>query len=78
MIYLWIHMKCFMKRMSYLWIKFLIEFNLFMQVNFVTELKTSFLDFVHKLFEEIIIWKILYKNDIYSPTNYIMCILMVQ
>ena len=55
MIYLWMHMKCFMKPMSYLWKKFLIEFNLFMQVNFVKELETSVWDFVHKLFEEMII-----------------------
>ena len=54
MIYLWMHMKLFMKRMAYLWNKFLMEFNLFMQVNFVKELETSFWDFVHKLFEEII------------------------
>ena len=48
-------MKCLMKRMSYLCNKFLIEFNLFMQVNFMKELETSFWDFVQKLFEEIII-----------------------
>ena len=55
MIYLWMHMKYFMKLMSYLWKNFLTEFNLFMQVNFMKELETSFWDFVHKLFEEIII-----------------------
>ena len=56
MIYLWMHMKCLMKHISYLWKKFLIEFNLFIQVNFMKELETSFWDFVHKLFEEIIIF----------------------
>ena len=58
------HMKCFMKHMSYLWRNFLIEFNLFMQVNFMKELGTSFWDFVHNLFEEIIIWYLYYRNDI--------------
>ena len=56
MIYLWMHMIFLVKRMSYLWNKFLIEFNLFMQVNFMKELETSFWDFVQKLFEKIIIW----------------------
>ena len=42
MIYLWMHMKCLMKRMRYLWKKNIMEFNLFMQVNFVKELETSF------------------------------------
>ena len=32
------------------------RFNRFMQVNFMKELETSFLDFVHKLLEEIILW----------------------
>ena len=78
MIYLWIHMKCFMKHMSYLLNKFLIEFNLFMQVNFMKEFETSFWDFVHKLFEKIIIWYLFYRTDISSPFHYIMYILMVQ
>ena len=56
MIYLWMHIKFLMKGMSYFWKKILIDFNLFMQVNFMKELETSFWDFVHKLFEEIIIW----------------------
>ena len=64
MIYLWMHMKFLMKRMRYLWKKFLMEFNVFMQVNFVKELETSFWDFVRKLFEEIILWNILYRNYI--------------
>ena len=34
------------------------RFNLFMQVNFMKELETSFWDFVHKLFGEMIIWQI--------------------
>ena len=38
--------------------KFLMEFNLFMQVNFMKELETSFWDFVHNLFEEITIRKL--------------------
>ena len=78
MIYLWMHMKCLMKHMSYLWNKFLIEFNLFMQVNFMKELETRFLDFVHKLFEEIIIWYLWYKTDIYAHVPYILCIFMVH
>ena len=35
----------FDETMSYLWKNFLIEFNLFMQVNFMKELETSFLGF---------------------------------
>ena len=58
LIFLWMHMKILMKRMSYLWKKFLMEFNLSMQVNFVKELETSFGDFVHKLFEEMMLWKL--------------------
>ena len=77
MIYLWMHMKFFMKRMSYLWNNFLIEFSLFMQVNFMKELETSFWDFVHKLFERIIIWHLCYRTDISSPFHYIQYILMV-
>ena len=75
MIYLWIHMKCLMKHMNYVWKKFLMEFNIFMQVNFMKELETSFWDFVHKLFEEIIIWYLCYIIDITAPIHYIMCIL---
>ena len=67
-----------MKCMSYLWKKFLMEFNLFMQINFVKELETRFWGFVQKFIEEMIIWKHIYINDIYSPVNYIMCIVMVQ
>ena len=78
MIYLWIHIKCLMKRMSYLWKKFIIEFNLFMQVNFMKELETSFWDFMHKLFEEIIIWYLFYMTGIFSPVHYMMFIFMVQ
>ena len=63
------HMKFLMKHMSYLWNKFLIEFNLFMQVNFMKELETSFWDFVHNLFEEIILWYLYYRTDI--PTLFI-------
>ena len=44
MIYLCIHMKFLMKHMRYLWKKFLMEFNLFMQVKFMKELETSFSD----------------------------------
>ena len=58
MIYLCIHMEYLIKHISYLWNKFLIEFNLFVQVNFMKELETSFWDFMHKLFGEIIIWYI--------------------
>ena len=54
------------------------EFNLFMQVNFVKELETSFWDFLQKLFEEMIIWKLRYRNDIYSVSHYIMCIFMIK
>ena len=64
--------------MRYWWNKFLTEFNLFMQVNFMKELETSFWDFVHKLFEEIIIWYLYYRTDISSPVPYISCISMVQ
>ena len=71
-------MKCLMKRMSYLWKNFLIEFNLFMQVNFMKELETSFWDFVHKLFEKIIIWYLCYKTDISAPIPFILCILMLH
>ena len=67
-----------MKRMSYLWKKFLTKFNLFMQVNFMKELETTFWDFVHNLFEEIILWHFCYKTYISAPLHYIMCILMVQ
>ena len=49
------HMKILMKHMGDLWKKSLTEFNLFMQVNFMKELETSFGDFVHKSFEKIII-----------------------
>ena len=66
-IYLWIHIKYLMKHMSYLCNKFLMEFNLFMQVNFMKELETSFWDFVQKLFEKIIIWSLCHRTDIYSP-----------
>ena len=78
MIYLWIHMKCLMKCMSYLWNNFLIEFNLFMQVNSMKELETNFWDFVHKSFEKIIIWYLWYKTDIYFLFHYILYILMVS
>ena len=61
MIYLWMHMKFLMKFMTYLWNNFLIEFNLFMQVNFMKELETSFWNFVHNLFKEIIILYLCYK-----------------
>ena len=54
------------------------EFNPFMQVNFVKELETSFGDFVQKFFEEMTIWNVFYINDIDPPDNYIMCIFMVQ
>ena len=64
--------------MSCLWKKFLMEFNLLMQVKFVKELETSFWDFVHKLFEEMILWNLCYKTDISDLVHYIMCILMVQ
>ena len=67
-----------MKHMSYLWNKFLMEFNLFMQVNFVKELETSVWDFVHKLFEEMILCHLRYGNNIASHAHYIMCIFMVQ
>ena len=77
LISLWMHIKCLMKRMSCLWKKFLMEFNLFMEVQFVKELETSFWDFVHKLFEEMIIWNLYYRTDIFSLFHYIMCILMV-
>ena len=40
-------MGCLVKPKSYLWNKFLTILNLFMQVNFMKELETSFLDFVH-------------------------------
>ena len=70
-------MKCLVKHMSYLWNKFLIEFNLFMQVNFMKELETSFWDFVHKWLEEMILSHLCCITDISSPVNYIMCILMV-
>ena len=78
MIYLWMHMNFFMKCMSYFWNKFLMEFSLFMQVNFVKELETSFWDFVHKWFEEMIFWNLFYRTDIYSPFHYIFSIFMVQ
>ena len=55
MIYLWIHVIFLMKPMSYLSKKPLMEFNLFMQVNFVKELETSFWDLTHNLFEEMTI-----------------------
>ena len=71
-------MKCLMKHMSYLWNKFITEFNLFMQENFMKELETSFWDFVHNLFEEINIWYLFYKTDVFSAIHYIMCIFMVQ
>ena len=48
-----------------------------MQVNFVKELETSFWDFVHKLFEKIIIWYLFYRTDISSPFHYTLFILMV-
>ena len=64
--------------MSYLWKKFLTEFNLFMKVNFMKELETSFWDFVHNLFEEIILWYLYYKTDVSSPVYYKMCIIVVQ
>ena len=51
--------------------------RLFMQVNFMKELETSFWDFVHKLFEKIILY-LCYRTDIYSPFHYILCIFMVQ
>ena len=57
--------------------EFLIEFNLFMQENFMKELETSFWDFMHKLFEEIIIWYLCYRTYISSPIPYILCIFMV-
>ena len=71
-------MKCLLKRMSYLWKKFLMEFNLYMQDNFVKELKSSFWDFVYKLFEGMILWNLCYRTDISTPIHYIMCIFMVQ
>ena len=71
------HMKFFMNVMNYLWKKFLIEFNLFMQVNFMKELETSFWHFVHKLFEEIIIWYLCYITDISTLVQYKLFIFMV-
>ena len=65
-------MKCLMKFMSYLWNIFLIELNLFMQVNFMKELETSFWDFVHKLFEEMILWNLCYRTEISAPRHYKM------
>ena len=62
--------------MSYLWNKFLMELNLFMQVNFVKE--NSFWDFVHKLFEEMIFWDLFYRTNIYSHFNYIMYIFILD
>ena len=70
MIYLWMHNKCLMEGMSYLWNKFLIEFNLFMQVNFMNELETSFWDFVHKFFEEKIIWYLFLYNLYFFPCSF--------
>ena len=67
-----------MKNMSYLWKKFLIEFNLFMQVNFKKELETSFWNFVDNSFEEIIIWYIFYITNISGPVHYVTYIFMVQ
>ena len=52
--------------------------NIFIHVNFAKELETSFWDFVHKLFEKIIIWYLLYRTDIYDPVHYIIFIIMVQ
>ena len=52
-------------------------FNLFLQVNFMKKLETSFWDFVHKLFEKIIIWYLCYRTDIYAHVPYILFILMV-
>ena len=52
--------------------------HLFMQVNFMKELETSFWDFVHKLFEKIIIWYLYYITDISSHFHYILYILMVR
>ena len=72
------HMKCLMKRMSYSWKKFLTEFNLFMQVNIMEELETSFWDFVHNLFEEIIVSYLYSTIDISSFVHYIICILIVK
>ena len=53
------------------------EFNLFMQINLLKELETSFLNFVNKLFEEIIVCHLYYITDISTPVHYMMCILMV-
>ena len=78
MIYLWIHMKFFMKRMSCLWKNFLIDFNIFMEVCFMKELKTNFWDFVHKLFEKTIILYLCYRTNIYTHVNYILCIFMLE
>ena len=77
-IYLWIHMKFLMKRMSCSWNIFLMEFNLFMQVNFVKELEAGFGDFVDKLLEEMLLWNPFYITYIYIPIHYIMFNLMVQ
>ena len=49
MIDLWMHMNFWMKLMRHLWKKFLIEFNLFIQVNFVKELETSFFGFCEQI-----------------------------
>ena len=66
MIYLWNNMNFLMKHMRNLWNKYLMEFNLYIQVNFVKELETSFWYFVHKLFEEIIIRNLYHRTDVYS------------
>ena len=78
MIYICMHMKHLMKRMIYLSMKFLTKFNIFMQVNFMKELESSFWDFLQKLLEEIILWYLYYRTDIYAPIHYIICTLMVQ
>ena len=78
MIKLLIHMNFCMTCLSYLWKKCFMEFNVFMPVDFVKELETSFWDFVHKLFEEMILCHLRYGNNISSHAHYIMCIFMVQ
>ena len=46
--------------------------------KFMKELETNFGDFLHNLFEEIIIWHLWYINDIYSFVHYIIFIFMVH
>ena len=71
-------MNIFTKHIIYVCKKPLMKFYLCMQVNFVKELETSFWDFVHKFLVEMILWNLLYRNDIYSIVHYIIFIFMVQ